>query len=140
MSGGMPECTDDTRPTYADTMHAPDPSPPLAETATFRDRVVAIVRAIPRGRVATYGQVALMAGAPRAARQVGGILQRHAEREQLPWQRVINASGGISTHKIGAGHLQEALLRAEGVEVGPEGVDVQRYGWRPALDAAPPAR
>lgn len=121
-------------------MRPSEPALPATEAATFRERVVAIVRAIPEGRVATYGQVALLAGAPRAARQVGGVLQRHAEREALPWQRVVNASGGISTHKIGAGQLQEALLRAEGVEVGPEGVDLGRYGWRPALDAAPRVR
>jgi len=118
-------------------MPTPDPALSVAEAPTFRERVVAIVRAIPPGRVATYGQVALMAGAPRAARQVGGILSRLSELEGLPWQRVVNASGGISTHKIGAGQLQEALLRAEGVEVGPQGVDVERYGWRPAADVSP---
>ena len=101
----------------------------------LRERVLAVVRAIPPGLVATYGQVALLAGAPRAARQVGGILYRSGERDAVPWHRVVNASGGISTHKVGAGTLQEALLRAEGVPVGPDGVDLARYRWRSEDDA-----
>jgi methylated-DNA-protein-cysteine methyltransferase related protein len=100
-------------------------------TGTFRERVIAIVRAVPAGRVVTYGQVALLAGSPRAARQVGGVLYGSRSRDDVPWQRVVNAQGGISTHKIGAGELQEALLRSEGVEVGPDGVDLRRYGWTP---------
>lgn len=121
-------------------MRPSEPTEPTDQLASFRERVVAIVRAIPPGRVATYGQVALLAGAPRAARQVGGILHRYAERDDLPWQRVVNASGGISTHKVGAGHLQEALLRAEGVAVTAQGVDLERYGWRPAPEVAPRVR
>jgi methylated-DNA-protein-cysteine methyltransferase related protein len=96
----------------------------------FRDRVLRIVRAVPRGRVITYGHVALLAGAPRAARQVGGVLYGNRD-DDVPWQRVVNAQGGISTHKIGAGELQEALLRAEGVEIGSDGIDLRRYGWLP---------
>jgi len=102
-----------------------------SELPSFRDRVLGIVEAIPYGRVATYGQVALLAGAPRAARQVGGVLRRAGPQTDLPWQRVVNAAGGISTYKVGAGELQAALLRAEGVTVGPTGVDLRRFGWRP---------
>jgi methylated-DNA-protein-cysteine methyltransferase-like protein len=105
---------------------------------TFRERVLTVVRAIPPGRVAAYGQVALWVGSPRAARQVGGVL--HGLRDSdgdVPWQRVVNASGGISTFKVGMGELQVALLRAEGVEVGEHGVDLARYGFSPD-DAAGP--
>jgi methylated-DNA-protein-cysteine methyltransferase related protein len=102
---------------------------------SFRARVLRIVRSVPAGRVVTYGQVALLAGSPRAARQVGGVLYGSRERDEVPWQRVVNARGGISTHKIGAGELQEALLRSEGVEVGPDGVDLRRYGWAPEVTA-----
>lgn len=105
----------------------------------LRERVLAVVRAIPRGRVATYGQVALLAGAPRAARQVGGILHRSGDRDDVPWHRVVNASGGISTHKVGAGTLQEALLRAEAIEVGATGVDLLRYRWQAPVSHAPAA-
>jgi methylated-DNA-protein-cysteine methyltransferase related protein len=103
----------------------------VGPVGSFRERVLAVVRAVPPGRVVTYGQVALLAGSPRAARQVGGVLYGSGSREGVPWQRVVNAAGGISTHKIGAGELQEALLRAEGVEVGPSGVDLRRYRWSP---------
>jgi methylated-DNA-protein-cysteine methyltransferase related protein len=88
-------------------------------------------------RVATYGQVALLAGAPRAARQVGGILHRSSDHDDVPWHRVVNASGGISTHKVGAGTLQEALLRSEGVDVGATGVDLGEYLWQPPVGFAP---
>jgi methylated-DNA-protein-cysteine methyltransferase related protein len=108
---------------------------PLEIARGFRERVLDVVSAIPYGRVATYGQVALLAGAPRAARQVGGVLHRSGGGSGVPWHRVINAAGGISTHKVGAGALQEALLREEGVEVGPSGVDLARYGWRPDGEA-----
>lgn len=111
---------------------------------TFRERVLQVVREVPRGRVVSYGQVALWVGSPRAARQVGAVLfgLREADGE-VPWQRVVNARGGISTYKVGAGELQTALLRAEGVEVGVDGVDLARYGWSPAPDVVrwtvPPA-
>lgn len=116
-------------------MESYDPPP---ARGTFRERVLRIVRSVPPGRVTTYGQVALLAGSPRAARQVGGVLYGSRGRDEIPWQRVVNAKGGISTYKIGAGELQEALLRSEGVEIGPEGVDLRRYGWDPDPLVAPP--
>ena len=105
---------------------------------TFRERVLHVVRQVPPGRVVSYGQVALWVGSPRAARQVGGVLYGLREADgDVPWQRVINARGGISTYKVGAGELQVALLRAEGVEVAADGVDLARWGWHPAPDAWP---
>lgn len=102
----------------------------------FRSLVLDIVRAVPQGKVVTYGQVALLAGSPRAARQVGTVLHGiRYEEQDVPWQRVINAAGGISTFKVGSGELQVALLRAEGVEVesGKDGskVDLAKYRWEP---------
>jgi methylated-DNA-protein-cysteine methyltransferase-like protein len=80
----------------------------------------------------TYGQVALLAGAPRAARQVGGVLNRVRQPDQVPWQRVINAEGMISTYRIGAGELQRALLEAEGVKFDADGrVDLRLFRWDP---------
>lgn len=102
---------------------------------SFKDRVLAVVRSVPAGKVTTYGTVALMAGAPRAARQVGGVLHGLGPADgDVPWQRVINASGGISTYKVGAGELQVALLRSEGVEVVDDRVDLRRYRWDPESD------
>ncbi|MDZ7703125.1 MAG: MGMT family protein [Trueperaceae bacterium] len=89
------------------------------DTLGFRDRVLAAVRAIPRGSVATYGQIADLIGNPGAARQVGMVLRGITDDDtDVPWQRVINAKGGISTYKVGAGELQRALLEAEGVTFG----------------------
>lgn len=111
---------------------------------TFRERVLQVVREVPPGRVVSYGQVALWAGSPRAARQVGSVLFGLRESDgDVPWQRVVNARGGISTYKVGAGELQVALLRAEGVEVDADGVDLARWGWAPPPGAwswvVPPA-
>lgn len=102
-----------------------------------------VVRSVPSGTVVTYGQVALLAGNMHAARQVGAVLHGISDAEDdVPWHRVINASGGISTFKVGAGELQVALLRSEGVEVertdnGPR-VTLRRWQWHPeAPDTEP---
>ncbi len=106
----------------------------------FRDAVLQVVRSVPPGTVVTYGQVAAMVGSPHAARQVGAVLFGISEQEQdVPWHRVINASGGISTYKVGHGELQVAMLRAEGVVVDGDGrdgerVDLRTYQWRPDLE------
>ncbi len=101
--------------------------------AGFRERVLEIVRSVPEGRVTTYGTVALLAGSPRAARQVGAVLYgiRHEDGD-VPWQRVVNSQGGISTYKVGSGELQVALLRSEGVVVVDDRIDLKRFGWAPA--------
>jgi methylated-DNA-protein-cysteine methyltransferase-like protein len=78
----------------------------------------------------TYGQVALLVGTPRGARQVGRVL--YYSGRKVPWQRVINRYGGLSTYKIGSGDEQRKLLEAEGVKFGSDGtVDLNRYRWRP---------
>ena len=102
----------------------------------FKDLVIDFIKAIPKGKVATYGQIAGLAGAPRNARQVGeilhGIKDSVKDGDDIPWQRVINAQGGISTYKIGHGELQKALLESEGVEVSAENkVDLSIYQWQP---------
>lgn len=97
---------------------------------TFRTKVLKLVELIPEGEVATYGQIALSAGHPRAARQVGMVLYGLSDKdgEKVPWQRVINAKGGISTYKVGAGELQRALLEAEGVTFRDDGTcDLKQY-------------
>jgi methylated-DNA-protein-cysteine methyltransferase-like protein len=99
---------------------------------SFRDLVGRAVRAVPEGRVATYGDVAGWAGRPGAARQVGAALRSlAAEDAAFPWHRIINARGGISTYRVGAGELQEALLQREGVEVRDGRVDLGRYRFVP---------
>jgi methylated-DNA-protein-cysteine methyltransferase related protein len=96
----------------------------------FKDRVLEIVRAIPAGHVLTYGQVAALADTPRAARQVGRILYHYGR--SVPWQRVINYYGGLSTYKVGSGELQRVLLEEEGLSFRPDGtVSLRQYQWRP---------
>jgi len=101
---------------------------------TFRTRVQAIVRAVPRGRVVTYGQVAALAGKPRAAREVGWIAA--AGGPGIPWQRVVNRFGGLATGYTGgrAGHRR--ALRREGVRVSKAfTVNLRRYQWLPEPDS-----
>ena len=99
----------------------------------FQQRVLEIVRAIPPGSVLTYGQVAAPADTPRAARQVGRILYFYGQ--SVPWQRVINYHGGLSTYKVGSGKLQRVLLEEEGISFRADGtIDLNRYQWRPGLE------
>ena len=98
----------------------------------FRDRVLAVLRCIPKGKVLTYGQVATLAGVPRAARIVGGILFSLGPGHRLPWQRVINAKGALSTYRVGFGEQQKVLLEEEGLCFDAQRrVDVKRYQWVP---------
>lgn len=95
----------------------------------FHRAVHRIVRQIPRGRVATYGQIAAMLGWPRAARAVGHAM-RHCPPD-LPWHRVVNASGGISLRANVSGMLtQRLLLEQEGVRVRKGRVRLDRHRWR----------
>jgi methylated-DNA-protein-cysteine methyltransferase-like protein len=100
----------------------------------FFERVYILVRLIPRGRVASYGQIAALLGHPQAARTVGWALNalRGSEVEAVPWQRVINSQGRISISRVDLGaDLQRALLEQEGVLFDERGrVDLKRFGWQ----------
>jgi methylated-DNA-protein-cysteine methyltransferase-like protein len=97
--------------------------------AGFRERVEALVRQIPGGRVMTYGQIAALCGNARAARIVGGVA--HFGDPSLPWQRVVNKQGGLAAGYPGgrSGHRQ--ALEAEGFSVVDERVDVVNLLWWP---------
>jgi len=97
------------------------------------ERYYAVVRKIPRGRVATYGQVAKLAGQPRHARQVGYALNALKDGTTVPWHRVINSAGRISGRADpGWVNLQLRMLENEGIEFGPgDRVSLERYGWKP---------
>jgi methylated-DNA-protein-cysteine methyltransferase-like protein len=96
-----------------------------------------VVARIPRGRVATYGQVAMLAGKPRAARQVGYALSAlRGTRHRIPWQRVLGSRprglAAISILDPMGSAVQRALLEDEGVEVDERGrVSLERFGWAP---------
>jgi methylated-DNA-protein-cysteine methyltransferase-like protein len=97
---------------------------------TFRRAVYAIVRRIPRGEVATYGQVAALAGRPRAARAVGGAMRRCPD--DVPWHRVVNAQGGISRRRRDSGMLTQRIrLEQEGVGLRRGRVWLARFQWEP---------
>jgi methylated-DNA-protein-cysteine methyltransferase related protein len=101
----------------------------------FREDVLTLVKAVPRGKVVTYGQVALLIGSPQKPRQVGMVLRGLKELDgEVPWQRVINSQGRISTYKVGTGELQKVLLESEGVKVNRENrVDLKKYQWWPEI-------
>jgi methylated-DNA-protein-cysteine methyltransferase-like protein len=98
-------------------------------------RIYVVVRRIPRGRVATYGQIAALAGLPRHARQVGYALYALPEGDGAPWQRVVNARGEISAraHPY-AEEMQKTLLEREGVVFGANGrIALRRFQWKAKL-------
>jgi methylated-DNA-protein-cysteine methyltransferase-like protein len=96
-------------------------------------RIYAVVRRIPRGRVATYAQVARLAGLAGHARQVGYALHALATERPLPWHRVINARGEVSPRSDpGSDVAQREFLEREGVVFDRSGrVDLARFQWRP---------
>lgn len=106
----------------------------MSETGPgFDERVCALVRRVPRGRVISYGGVAALLGHPRAARGVGGALNRLPEDTDVPWWRVVNRNGEISIRGVLHGAaIQRRLLQREGVRFSREGrIDWRRYGWDP---------
>ena len=104
-----------------------------AAQVPFSERVYAVVRRIPAGRVASYGDVAALLGTPRAARGVGWALNALDGDSSVPWWRVINKRGAISIrHPDVSPKVQRALLEDEGVEFDDDGcVDWARVRWIP---------
>lgn len=100
--------------------------------STSYERIFAVVRRIPRGRVATYGQIASLAGMRNGARRVGYALFSLSSSTALPWQRVVNAHGGISLDALNGGLTQRLLLEREGVMFDAKGrIPLTRFQWRP---------
>ena len=102
----------------------------MASQSVF-ERIYEVVRRIPYGKVATYGQVALAAGNPHWARVVGYALHVNPDPEHIPCFRVVNRFGEVSkAFAFGGENMQIALLQAEGVEVTGGKVDLSKYGWK----------
>lgn len=99
---------------------------------SLSQRIKRVILTIPKGKVATYGQIAALAGNPSAARQVAWVLHASSRKANLPWQRVINSKGGISLARGNGYELQKALLEQEDV-VFDDGdrIDLKRYLWNP---------
>lgn len=100
--------------------------------SSFTQKVIDVIRAIPFGRVATYGGVAAMAGNRRAARQVVRVLHTSSRKEGLPWHRVVNREGKISLPEHNGYNRQKTLLIQEGVEFDDtDRIDLNRFLWLP---------
>lgn len=100
----------------------------MLKSISFFKRVYALVRKIPRGKVATYGQIARALGAPHAARTVGWAMR--ACPDDVPWHRVVNARGEISLRPTTGYHEQRARLKAEGIRFDRTGkIALKKYGW-----------
>lgn len=100
--------------------------------------VFAVVRRIPRGRVATYGQVAALAGFPGHARQVGYALSALDINAPVPWHRVVNAAGRVSLRSGGSdgAMVQRMRLEQEGVVIRAGRVPLREYRWEAGVAAA----
>ena len=96
------------------------------------EAIYAVVRRIPRGRIATYGQVARLAGLPGRARQAGYALHALPAESAVPWHRVVNAQGAVSRRSAsGDGLRQRLLLEGEGVRFDARGRVLERHRWTP---------
>jgi methylated-DNA-protein-cysteine methyltransferase-like protein len=109
----------------------------MGSNTTTYNRIYEIVRQIPQGFVATYGQVAELSSLAGKARVVGYALYRvDMKSSDIPWQRVVNAKGEISLSplRFGTDYLQRSLLESEGISFNDAGkIDLRKYLWQPNL-------
>lgn len=103
-----------------------------ATASDFRTRVASIVASIPKGKVATYGQVAALAGAPGAARAVGSCMRTNKDTEAVPCHRVVGTTGTLTGYAYGSGiSTKKERLQKEGVRFKGDRVDLNVSGWQP---------
>ena len=104
-----------------------------SEEPTIAEQVWQVIALIPKGRVATYGQVAELAGLPGGARRVGKVLSQLPSGTRIPWHRVVNASGGISLPEASGGYVrQQTRLKKEGIVFSASGrIPLRKYRWQP---------
>lgn len=109
--------------------------------SSFHNRIVRVIKQIPLGRVATYGQIAAMAGNPLGAREVVRMLHSSSDKHKLPWHRVVNRLGRISLGRNQGYEKQKALLEKEGVVFGfRDVIDLDRFRWKPKRATTPRAK
>lgn len=104
----------------------------FGDVTRLRDRVYQLMAELPADKVTTYGDLAAMAGSPRAARVVGGIA--HTGPTDLPWHRLVNAQGGLAIGFPGGQQVQRQLLEQDGIECSDEWLikDFGERRWRPS--------
>ena len=105
----------------------------MHQPTSTHEKILDVVRRIPRGRVATYGQIAGLAGLIRQPRLVGYALHALQPGTKVPWHRVINARGMVSVRSRGTGaNTQRTLLEREGIRFDARGrISLERYRWQP---------
>ena len=97
----------------------------------FTNSVIKIIKQIPKGKVTTYGNIAILAGNPRSARQVSWILHSSSKKYDLPWHRVINSKGLIAMKSVDGKNTQKELLEKEGVEfISDFKVNLKKFLWQ----------
>lgn len=97
---------------------------------TFRDKVYSITKQIPKGKVATYGQIAKLSGNPKAARVVGILMKKNPDAPETPCHRVVSADGSLTGYSAGKGiPTKRKMLFSEGVYFKREKVDLSRSRW-----------
>lgn len=103
----------------------------MESTNTFRQRVYMLASKIPRGKVATYGQLAIMAGSPGAARAVGLFMKENPDLKTVPCHRVVAADGKLTGYSNGGISVKKQMLIDEGVDFKNDSVDLSTARWRP---------
>lgn len=97
----------------------------------FSQKVIKLIKSIPRGRVATYGLIAKLAGNPLGSRAVGWLLHSSTRKHKLPWQRVIKSGGKLSFPELSSAYVrQKKLLEIEGIIFTNGHVDLKKYLWQ----------
>lgn len=95
----------------------------------FSEQAIAIMQSIPKGKVATYGQIAILAGNHRAARRISRLIHTCSKKYNLPWHRIVNIQGKISL-KGEKFEMQYELLKSEGIEFGlGNAIDLKQFGF-----------
>lgn len=103
----------------------------MEKPTEFSAKVLTLIKAIPKGQVATYGLIAKLAGKPRGARQVGWLLHSCTKSHKLPWQRVIKSGGQLSFPSFSSSYeLQKHLLEKEGIVLENGCVNLKKYLWK----------
>ena len=105
-------------------------TPSMSQSPIYQE-IYALVDQIPVGKVATYGQIARLLGRPNHARQIGYALFHLGPNQNIPWHRVVNAQGKISSSptRMGSDDLQKVLLESESIEFKGDRIDLKRYQW-----------
>lgn len=109
----------------------------MEQQTDFSKKVISFIKKIPKGKVATYGQIAKLAGKPQGSRGVAWILHSCSKSHALPWQRVLNSKGKISFPPTTASYVrQKRLLQKEGIEFGEQGqIDLKKFQWNKKASA-----